>query len=468
MAEAGRGLRSETSLARDKQRNGYSLWLHRPPRPTPAVRTRSARVAPRVWTAPRARGPNQSTASLTFEWDLDNNGTFETAGIAPTFSATGLDSPTTVTVALRVTDDSGLSGTDTTTVNVQNAAPSITPISVNPASINEGDSVTVSGSLSDPALGLLAEVFSGAALWSDGAATPVSVDSTAGTFTTTRMFVDDDPTGTAADAFTVYITNSDDDGGSDTATSPAVTVNNVAPSITGIVSSATFENKAAENGLVTVPGTFTDVGTLDTHTATVDWGDGNTTPAVVTESGGSGTFSASHAYTAGGVYTVTVTLMDDDTGGVATTSAVVTGVGVNGGVLQIVGSDSRDHVKVKLVGSEDVFGDFITPRHRRFGASTVTSVEIFLAGATTTSTSTRTSRFRRRLTAATATTCSLVETVRINSSAEPETTGCLDGTGPTASSVKRAATDSTEATATNCSQVVPASTGCLAAVATTC
>ena len=63
---------------------------------------------------------------------------------------------------------------------------------------------------------------------------------------------------------------------------------------------------------------------LDTHTATVDWGDGtaadvgvvvetptgppgSTTPAA-------GTVSGSHVYADNGVYTVTVTVLDDDGG----------------------------------------------------------------------------------------------------------------------------------------------------------
>src|SRR5205814_2003702 len=69
---------------------------------------------------------------------------------------------------------------------------------------------------------------------------------------------------------------------------------------------------------------FTDAGTADTHTATVDWGDGVTTPAQVQESMGSGTLTASHAYTSAGVYRVTAQVVDDDGGsGTATLDAVV-------------------------------------------------------------------------------------------------------------------------------------------------
>ena len=45
---------------------------------------------------------------------------------------------------------------------------------------------------------------------------------------------------------------------------------------------------------VSVVAPFTDDGKNDTHTATVDWGDLSTSPATVTECGGSGSLAATH------------------------------------------------------------------------------------------------------------------------------------------------------------------------------
>ena len=68
---------------------------------------------------------------------------------------------------------------------------------------------------------------------------------------------------------------------------------------------------------------FTDMGTLDTHTALINWGDGTQEPGTVTESpfgppgdpaGMSGTVSGSHSYAAAGLYNVEVTVTDDDWG----------------------------------------------------------------------------------------------------------------------------------------------------------
>jgi hypothetical protein len=59
------------------------------------------------------------------------------------------------------------------------------------------------------------------------------------------------------------------------------------------------------------PATFTDADTADTHTATVDWGDGTQTGATVNETNGSGTVTASHSYTQEGPFTVTVCVTDN-------------------------------------------------------------------------------------------------------------------------------------------------------------
>ena len=58
--------------------------------------------------------------------------------------------------------------------------------------------------------------------------------------------------------------------------------------------------------------TFTDAGVLDSHLATVDWGDGTSGPAVVDEDAGSGTVAASHLYELDGIYPVQVCVTDDD------------------------------------------------------------------------------------------------------------------------------------------------------------
>ncbi len=289
-------------------------------------------------------------------------------------SATDADS---YSIGLTLEDDDGGSGPGGTTVDVANVAPVITLLAVTPT-IDEDGTVTVDGAITD--VGTLDD-HSVAIDWGDGSSDAATVTQAAGsaTFTATHQYLDDDPTTTPQDVYTITATATDDDTGSDGDTVQTV-VKNVAPVITSIASDATFDDKAEEGEPVTVSGTFTDVGTLDTHTAMVDWGDGSSDAAVIVQGAGSGSFTAGHAYAAGGVFTVTVTLIDDDSGATTdSTLAVVSGVGVNGGVLQVVGTAGDDHVDVKTVDDEiDVFADFVDPKHRRFVAAGITAVELWL------------------------------------------------------------------------------------------
>src|SRR5205814_2316897 len=140
--------------------------------------------------------------TLTYSWDLDNNGSFETPGQNVIFSAASLDE-SSKTIVLQVCDNHNACATSNATVNVTNASMSVGTISApsDPTSLNTAINTSVS---------------------------------------------------------------------------------------------------------------FTDPGTLDTHKSTWDWGDSSTSAGTVTESNGSGSVAGTHTYTTAGVYTVSVTLTDDD------------------------------------------------------------------------------------------------------------------------------------------------------------
>lgn len=140
-------------------------------------------------------------AIASWDWDLDDNGTFETPGATPTFSAAGKDGPSEIYVHLRVCDAYGACGIGLAEVEILNVAPTVGPISAP----------------SDPV--------------------PVGVQ-------------------------------------------------------------------------VALSAPFTDPGTPDTHVASFDWGDGTVDPPVAATSPAAG----SHAYTEPGIYTVKVTVTDDDGG----------------------------------------------------------------------------------------------------------------------------------------------------------
>ncbi len=88
--------------------------------------------------------------TFTYEWDLDNNGSFETTGSAtPTFSAAGKDGPSTQTVALRVKDaGNATSAVVNATVTINNVAP--TAVHGGPYNAVAGGTVQLTGSATDP------------------------------------------------------------------------------------------------------------------------------------------------------------------------------------------------------------------------------------------------------------------------------------------------------------------------------
>lgn len=144
-----------------------------------------------------------------------------------------------------------------------------------------------------------------------------------------------------------------DDQGVEDITTASIQIDNVIPVITSLASDATFASKAEPLQTVTVNGSFTDAGVPDTHTAEIDWGDGTVEALSVDQLADA--LSGGHEYATGGIFTITVTVTDDDGGEslVATTEAVVTGVGVIDRTLYIVGTEGRDQVKLKFNEKKD-------------------------------------------------------------------------------------------------------------------
>jgi len=110
--------------------------------------------------------------------------------------------------------------------------------------------------------------------------------------------------------YTVTVTVTDADNASDSDTF-LVAVANLPPTCGPITAPL---SPVQVGTLVTASAPFTDPGILDTHTASMNWDDGTTSAATVSEAGGSGTATATHTYTVPGVYTLTLTVTDKDTG----------------------------------------------------------------------------------------------------------------------------------------------------------
>ena len=136
-----------------------------------------------------------------------------------------------------------------------------------------------------------------------------------------------------------------------------VTTTNVAPAVVAA------DDTTSTGGAVTIDpiATFTDPGTADTHTATIDWGDGSAITGPFTVAGG--VVVGTHSYTSNGVFTVQVCVTDDDAGsGCDTLVTTVTGIDDNRPpTADDVAVTTDEDVPVDLtVDATDLDGDSLT------------------------------------------------------------------------------------------------------------
>lgn len=146
----------------------------------------------------------------------------------------------------------------------------------------------------------------------------------------------------------VNVTVEVSDGTNVSTAQTTLTINNVAPDITILNSSNSNFDDISESGYVTLDGSFFDPAlNADTHTVTVDWGDGSAIESISVDQLND-SFAGGHQYAAGGIYTILVTAIDEDggTSSTLTTQAIVQGINVIDGELFIIGSDSNDLVFV--------------------------------------------------------------------------------------------------------------------------
>jgi predicted extracellular nuclease len=146
-----------------------------------------------------ATGSDPNGDSLTYAWDLDNNGSYETSGQNVSFSAASLDGPSSYTVKVKATDPLGLPAESSATVNVFNVSPMVTA-SFSTANVACGaNNATLNVSFTDPGA---ADTHTAVINWGDGstqtvnpATSPFSLAHTyaaAGIYTATVTVTDDD------------------------------------------------------------------------------------------------------------------------------------------------------------------------------------------------------------------------------------------------------------------------------------
>jgi len=148
-----------------------------------------------------ATGSDPDGDPLSFAWDLDNNGSFETLGASVTFSAVGLDGPDSKTIQATVSDGVA-AATDTAAVSVLNVAPSVGAISVGTL-VEVGATVNASANFTDPGV---SDTHTGEWDWGDGASNDPGTLS-GGTVTGSHAY-------TLPGVYTVKVNVTDDDGAS--------------------------------------------------------------------------------------------------------------------------------------------------------------------------------------------------------------------------------------------------------------
>ena len=216
-------------------------------------------------------------------------------------------------------DDTSATLTFTITVNPVNDAPGNLSFSAATASIFEGASTSLSGSFTDVEA---TDAHTVTINWGDGQTTTINL--AAGVLSipaTAHTYVDDNPTDTASDSYTITVTVADNGTPKPESASmtTSVTVNNVTPTlaITSLVDGALYPVGAS----VSLTGPITDPG-ADTFTCKINWDD-PLYPGLETFTQTAKNCNKAHPFMQPGVYTIVVTVNDDDQPGVTDTKSVM-------------------------------------------------------------------------------------------------------------------------------------------------
>ena len=82
--------------------------------------------------------------ALSYAWDLNGDGVFETPGRSVTFDASGIDGPAVRTASVRVTDPNGASASATAGIEIRNVAPAAVTIRTQPPAKTGADYLSAS------------------------------------------------------------------------------------------------------------------------------------------------------------------------------------------------------------------------------------------------------------------------------------------------------------------------------------
>ena len=283
--------------------------------------------------------------------DVTDTVSFDVA-TAPVHGTLTGDSPN-----LTYTPDANFNGADSFSFTASDGVATSDPatVSINVAPVNDAPTVSAPASVdafegaSRPITATVADVDGDtvSVVWAvlGGADVDAGADCTIANLVATTITCTDDGT------YTAIVTASDQlDGSASAQTLVAVQNANPAVAVTGAT-----PNPVQPGAPLDLTASIFDAGANDTHTCTVDWGDGSSTPGTVASSA----CSASHTYASKGTNTIAVTVTDDDGGGgtaSTTTTAANRAPVANPASLSAV---SATPTSLTLSGS-DLDGDALT------------------------------------------------------------------------------------------------------------
>lgn len=154
---------------------------------------------------------------LTYSWDLDNNGSFETSGQHPVYTA--VDGDSTKKISLKVCDNNNACDTTNTTIAINNVSPAVGSITVTPDPAHINTVTTVNASFTDA--GVL-DTHTANWNWGDGNITTGTVTESNGSGT-----VSDSHTYTSFGTYTITLTVTDNDIASGQNSAPVTVVKQI-------------------------------------------------------------------------------------------------------------------------------------------------------------------------------------------------------------------------------------------------
>jgi PKD repeat protein len=187
----------------DKGYNSGSAYVYRPLNQPPVADAGGPYSVPEGGSVLlTGSGSDPDGDPLTYAWDLDNDGTFETPGQSVDFLAAGLDGPSSQAVALQVCDDKDACDTSSSEVNITNVAPTVGDITAPTEPVEVDTPIEASASFNDPGT---MDTHTATWDWGDSTVEPIdpatSPTSASHTYTEPRVY-------------TVRLTVTDDDGDS--------------------------------------------------------------------------------------------------------------------------------------------------------------------------------------------------------------------------------------------------------------